>query len=257
MWDRRAWPACTRAPDDANDDTTRNEEQTRAPWLLSRSEAKRNEATWTHVVQQRPSPSVFSWFVFHGQQFHTPFVLSFNSASRSPSIRDPRHPVDPESSPARPIVAYGTGGRSLRVQDVISSVLGMSGRVAAPAETGAAELSRAPLSTRREWWHACVCVTSSCCASCWTRGIICGQATTTIGTFTPHAMPSVALYTMGSWTATPYRPPRECQGQVFLTDATSWWKHHAKLHRKPRYVHSHPTAFVYMHLRWPFCTKLY
>lgn len=50
------------------------------------------------------------------------------------------------------------------------------------------------------------CAPSSCCASCRTRGIICGQGTTTIGTFTPHAMPGVP-YTMGSSWPPTFRPP--------------------------------------------------
>ena len=91
--------------------------------------ARRNEATWTHVLH-RPSPSSTS--PCNLSSVPPPlFLLPFHAT-----------PWTLNRVQLAPIVAYGDRTRTLRVQDAISSLLGMSlGRVAAPVPTGAASLS--------------------------------------------------------------------------------------------------------------------
>lgn len=93
-------------------------------------------------------------------------------------------------------MAYETrraGSLALYASQTRYSLLGMRGRVRCTRRSGAVN-SRARRTCARTLgaMRAC-CAPSSCCASCRTRGIICGQGTTTIGTFTPHAMPGVYL----------------------------------------------------------------
>jgi len=109
------------------------------------------------------------------------------------------------SSPARSIVAYETrrqGFSTSRRRDTRFSEWAEELLHPPPSPQRSRELSyvRTYLRAMR------ACAPSSCCASCRTRGIICGQGTTTIGTFTPHAMPGVP-YTMGSSWPPAFRPP--------------------------------------------------